>query len=218
MLLNSDLSKRAVVFTAENSWDKSPAAGIWRKKLDRRGEESGRATTIVKYEAGSSFSEHNHPTGEEFIVLDGIFSDQSGDFSKGYYVRNPGGYRHAPFSKDGCTIFVKLCQFDEEDTERKIINTNDANWVPGQEPGSSVLNLHEFKNEHVSLVRLEAGAKLQNHSHPGGEEILVLEGVLLDENNRYPEGSWIRNPPGSTHQSFTDEGCLIYVKVGHLVI
>ena len=218
MYVNDDLTLRALEPTHDRPWEASPAPGVWRKKLDRHGEESGRATTIVRYEAGASFAEHNHDAGEEFFVLEGTFSDQSGNFSEGYYVRNPAGYRHAPFSADGCTIFVKLCQFDDRDTERKIINTQTAQWHPGLVSGLSVLPLHEFDVEHIALVRWEPGTYFQRHGHYGGEEILVLEGVFEDEHGRYPAGTWIRNPSGSVHQPFSKEGCLIYVKTGHLPI
>ncbi len=218
MKINHDLTQRAVEFTADREWEKSPAPGVWRKKLDRLSAESGRATSIVKYEPGSSFSAHDHPTGEEFIVLEGTFSDQSGDFEKGCYVRNPAGYHHAPFSKDGCIIFVKLCQFETGDGTRKVIDTTQAQWSPGLVDGLSVLPLHDFEAEHVALVRWQPGTQFNQHTHFGGEEILVLEGVFEDENGRYPAGSWLRSPSGSVHQPFSTEGCLIYVKVGHLPV
>ena len=44
----------------------------------------------------------------------------------------------------------------------------------------------------------------------------MLEGSLADEAGRYPKGSWLRNPPGSEHSPFSDEGCLFYIKSGHL--
>ena len=133
-------------------------------------------------------------------------------------MRNPAGYRHAPFSKPGGTIFVKLCQFDAADTERKVINTKTAQWSEGLVPGLTVLPLHDFEGEHVALVRWQPGTCFQPHQHFGGEEILVLEGVFEDEHGRYPAGAWLRNPSGSHHQPFSTEGCLIYVKVGHLPI
>ncbi|MEB3214064.1 MAG: cupin domain-containing protein, partial [Leptolyngbyaceae bacterium] len=54
------------------------------------------------------------------------------------------------------------------------------------------------------------------HRHWGGEEIFVLDGVFEDEQGRYPKGTWLRNPPGSVHSPFSTEGCVIYVKTGHL--
>ena len=66
------------------------------------------------------------------------------------------------------------------------------------------------------MVRLAPGTRMPQHSHPGGEEIFVLEGELRDEQGSYPKGCWLRNPPGSTHAPYSDAGCLYYVKSGHL--
>ena len=90
------------------------------------------------------------------------------------------------------------------------------NGDPAWFPDYSVLPLHEFGAEHVALVRWAPGTRFQAHTHWGGEEILVLEGVFSDEHGDYPAGSWIRSPHGSRHQPGSEPGCLIYVKVGHL--
>jgi anti-sigma factor ChrR (cupin superfamily) len=79
------------------------------------------------------------------------------------------------------------------------------------------LPLHRFAGETARMVRFAPGTTLEPRDHPGGEEIFVLEGVFEDEEGRYPAGTWIRNPPGSSHQARSDEGCLLYVKTGHLV-
>ena len=75
----SDLKSPAVVNTAEIEWQSSPSSGVERKYLERDTQgEVARATTLVKFAPGSSFSEHVHALGEEFFVLDGVFSDESG--------------------------------------------------------------------------------------------------------------------------------------------
>ena len=72
-------------------------------------------------------------------------------------------------------------------------------------------------SESVALVKWAPNTQFNFHTHFGGEEILVLEGVFHDESGEYPAGSWIRSPHRSTHTPFTQaEGALIYVKVGHL--
>lgn len=216
MDIRSDFNARAVVLPGEESFVPSPLAGVERLMLDRVGGEVARATTIVRYAPGSHFSSHEHALGEEFLVLDGIFSDEHGDYPAGTYVRNPPGSSHAPFSKDGCTIFVKLRQFREDDDSRVVIDTKKGDWLPGLVEGLSVLPLHEHHTEHVALVRWAPGTHFKPHTHFGGEEILVLDGVFEDEHGRYPKGSWLRSPPMSKHTPFTTEGCTIYVKVGHL--
>jgi anti-sigma factor ChrR (cupin superfamily) len=82
--------------------------------------------------------------------------------------------------------------------------------------GLEVIPLHGFGSEHVALVRWAPGTRFQPHSHPGGEEIFVLDGVFQDEHGSYPAGTWLRNPPGSVHRPWSDPGCTIWVKTGHL--
>ena len=81
----------------------------------------------------SSFSSHTHPYGEEFFVLEGTFSDHTGDFSKGWYVRNPIKSAHAPFSKEGTKIFVKLGQMPLDESEPLRLNTNIIDFAPVSE-------------------------------------------------------------------------------------
>ena len=61
-----------------------------------------------------------------------------------------------------------------------------------------------------------AGTRFTGHRHWGGEEILVVEGTFQDKQGDYPAGTWIRSPHLSQHEPFSDGGCLIYVKTGHL--
>lgn len=214
-MLNMDFSRPVVIDTAQMPWVPSPHAGVWRKPLAREDAERGHATSIVRYEPGASFSGHNHPLGEEILVLDGTFSDATGDFRAGTYFRNPKGFIHAPFSHDGCTILVKLHQFQPDDTTRLAIDTNTAAWHT-YDHGIQVLPLHEYKEERVVLVRLPASAPGIPHTHPGGEEIYVVSGTIQDENGLYPAGTWLRQPPASAHCPVALEDAVLWVKSGHL--
>ena len=216
MEVRSDFQRREIVYTPELPWSPSPSPGVDRRMLDRVGDELARATSIVRYAPESRFAAHRHDLGEEFLVLEGTFSDEHGDYPRGSYVRNPPGSSHSPFTVDGCTIFVKLRQFDLEDQTPVRIETRHAPFVPGAVPGLSVRPLHEFRGENVALVRWEPGTEFHPHIHMGGEEILVLDGTFSDELGDYPAGTWIRSPHGSQHRPFSRDGCLIYVKVGHL--
>ncbi len=218
MDIHSDFGERIVLHTDELVWQASPEAGVMRKYLDRVGDEVARASSIVRYEPNTSFAQHAHDGGEEILVLDGCFSDESGDYSAGMYLRNPPGSQHAPFSNDGCTLFVKLRQFERSDDQELRINTKTNDWYPGLVPGLSVMPLHEHQGVSTALVRWAPNTVFNPHVHPGGEEIYVLDGVFHDEFGAYPMGSWIRSPRYSKHAPFTGaEGALIYVKVGHLL-
>ncbi len=216
MHLHSDLQQRVALDTASLPWMASPVAGVERRLLDRCGGEVARATSIVRYAPGSRFEPHNHGGGEEILVLEGIFADELGEYPAGTYLRNPAGSSHAPFSPNGCTLLVKLQQMHPADQQRQVVPTNEATWRPGLVPGLDVMPLHSFGSENVALVRWQPGTHFPAHGHPGGEEILVLSGVFQDEQGAYPAGSWLRNPPGSLHQPWSEVGCTIWVKIGHL--
>ncbi|MEM7720775.1 MAG: cupin domain-containing protein [Pseudomonadota bacterium] len=217
MRLNADFSERVVIRPEDYDWVHSPAAGVDRMMLDRIGDEVARATTIVRFAPNSQFDPHTHGGGEEYLVLEGVFSDEHGDYPAGSYVRNPIGTAHRPhIGPEGATILVKLHQFDAGDTEQKVIDTKTAAFLPGSAPGLAVLPLHSVPGENVALVRWEPGTKFSGHAHWGGEEIFVLEGTFQDEHGDYPAGSWIRSPHMSRHTPWSDGGCLIYVKTGHL--
>jgi len=217
--INPALTRRVVVETASLPWEPSPSGTVWRKPLYRQGGEFGPVTSIVRYAPGGSFREHNHPEGEEILVLDGVFSDEHGAYPAGSFLFNPDGSRHAPRSREGCTLFVRLRQYPGAERTRRIEDTRDpASWRPGLVDGLQVRSLYAEPGypEQVALVRWQPGTRFPRHSHWGGEEILVLEGEFCDEHGRYPAGCWIRSPHGSVHEPWSDTGCLIYVRVGGL--
>lgn len=220
MQLRHDLSQRVVVRPGDEAFVPSPQAGVVRLMLDRDGDGDGevvaRATSLVRYEPKSTFPEHIHGGGEEIFVVEGTFEDDHGAYPAGTYLRNARGSRHAPRSATGCLLFVKLHQFQSDDDSQLRITTTETPWRQGIVPGLRVMPLHEHRGEHVALVRWAPGTVFQRHSHMGGEEILVLEGTFQDEHGDYPRGTWMRSPHSSTHAPFSQGGCTILVKVGHL--
>lgn len=214
--LNADLSQRVVINSEALEWAASPSPGVWRRMLERAGAESGRATSIVCYDSGASFPSHFHPAGEEFLVLEGVFSDEAGDYPAATYVLNPAGSSHAPRTRDGCILFVKLCQYEGANRPRRVVDTRAMTWEPGPAPGIQLKPLYAQDGypERMMLMKWEAGARMEHHAHPGGEEILVLKGTLADESGAYPHGTWIRNPPGSSHSPHSPDGCVIFIKLG----
>jgi anti-sigma factor ChrR (cupin superfamily) len=86
MEINADYSKRVVAHLSEAKWMPSPQNDVDRFMLDRVGEEVGRATSFVRYRPGASFPRHVHGGGEEIFVLEGVFSDEHGDYPAGTYI------------------------------------------------------------------------------------------------------------------------------------
>ncbi len=219
MHLNADFDRRAVVHAARLDWVTSPMRGVDRRMLDRIGDEVARATSIVRYAPGSHFSPHTHDGGEEFLVLDGVFQDERGDYPVGSYVRNPPTSRHTPGSEIGCTLFVKLWQFDPADRTQVRVATAGRPLTRGDDRNSvSVLPLFEDPQENVRLEEWAPNAPIDIAAR-GGLELLVLTGSFDEHGEHCTEHSWLRLPPGAAFDAVAaPSGCRVWVKSGHLAV
>ena len=217
MNLNSDFSARAAVHAGRLDWTPSPIPGVDRRMLDRVGAEVARATSVVRYAPGSRFSPHTHGGGEEFLVLDGVFQDEHGDFPAGSYIRNPPTTSHTPGSEPGCTIFVKLWQFDPGDRTSVRLDTGSGAYSPAAgRPGVDAMHLFEDAHEQVRLERWAPGSAVALPV-PGGTELLVLDGSFMEGDEAFTVQSWLRLPAGATLQAVAgNEGCRVWLKTGHL--
>lgn len=217
MRINADFGARVAINAARMDWVPSPMKGVERKMLDRIGGEVARATSIVRYAPGSRFSPHTHDGGEEFLVLDGVFQDEHGDYPAGSYVRNPPTSRHLPGSAPGCTIFVKLWQFDPGDRRRVAVNTGGVPLKPlAGTPGITGAAIFEDARETVRIERWAPGARVAV-TPAGGLEVLCLDGSFIEEGETFAMQSWLRLPVGTTLKAVAGPGgCRLWVKEGHL--
>jgi len=167
MNIHSDYSKRVVINHNDLPWKSSPEAKVERRMLDRIGDEVAKATSVVRYKPNSKFPKHIHERGEEILVLKGVFSDETGDYPEGTYMKNPPGSSHAPFSKEGCELFVKLRHLGAEQVEREIINTKIAQWHQGLVPGLKVMPLMQ-QGLGSTLVKWDPETYFNPHQHFGG--------------------------------------------------
>lgn len=215
---NDDFTQRVLLHSDELEWIASPMKGVERRILDRIGDEVARATSIVRYAPNSVFSEHTHTGGEEFIVLEGVFQDEHGDFPAGSYIRNPPTSSHTPGSKMGCKIFVKLWQFDAKDRTSVKLDMNTMDYEPATDrKGVSVLRLYEDDRETVQVENWAADATV-NIDAPEGAEFLVLAGGFATDNNEIlRKESWLRVPKGGSLQATAGtQGAKVWMKTRHL--
>tara|TARA_B100000676_G_scaffold181703_1_gene178464 strand:- start:84618 stop:85292 length:675 start_codon:yes stop_codon:yes gene_type:complete len=213
--LNDDFNKRVVIDTNLMDWQASPSPNVWRKRLHHSGPaEAGVVTSIVRYEPGSEFPAHPHPDGEEIFVLDGIFSDDSGDYPAGTYILNPEGFSHAPSSGPGCTLFVKLRQYTGARLQvRKNSKVLDWRESPDGQFKTLLLDDQEGFLGRTELIRILPDAKMVAGKYQNGTKIFVLEGAFGDESGDYSRGFWIRNPPANENNILrTRDGCTLLLK------
>lgn len=241
MKIRADLSVAHVVDSNKIPFVDSPVKGVERRMLDRDGVEVARATTIVKYAPFATFSKHTHTGGEEFLILDGVFSDEiSGDHGRFCYCRHGIGTTHAPWTgENGALLLVKLRQMnDKTEAPFTVVDTpNSKDWkIISNENEKKRERLELFSNEttgeRVWMERFEAGFQTDQWIVAnGGEEIFVVQGDMKfsnvdgndDENNRHQcsQGFWIRRPISWAGRRFhveTTEGCQLFIKSGHLAM
>ena len=193
--VRSDFAQIAWVAADQQHWTPSPEPGVERVMLDRIGDETAVATSIVRYRKGSRFAPHRHDRGEEFFVLDGVFADEHGNYPAGTYVRNPPGSAHTPRSDEGCVLFVKLRQFLADDLTPVLIDTTaiDATVANGT---TRVHPLHRFGTEDVMLLDGGLGAEYTFDAALVPRELLMLSGVAETAQRRLHPRAWLRVPAG----------------------
>jgi quercetin dioxygenase-like cupin family protein len=218
MKINANFQEVAFSHTSDIDWVSSPMAGVHRKPLDRVGEELARATSIVKYAPNSHFSAHTHGGGEEFVVLEGVFQDEYGDYPAGTYVRNPPQSKHTPGSKEGCVIFVKLWQFQPEDRQHLNVSMDQAKVSFENETGTVLERLlFSDQYEQVKLIELKEDTQWISEANDGNE-VLVLEGTLEYEQQKLVKFDWLRVPAGQALKlRSSGESAKFWLKTGNLL-
>ncbi len=229
--VNSDLSQRVVLQTASLEWSPSPwIPGIYRKFLDRYGNgQFVPSTSVVSFAAGVRDPYHAHPHGEEFYVIDGVFTDHTGDYLPGFYVRHPIRWCHAPYvdmRNAAAVVWVKVSQIAEEGEPIVVKDTCDLelpDWRerPCLEGNIRVLPLYGSPRtgEWVWIETWEPGTRNVVTQPPAGEEVFVISGSLVENGVVHPALTWIRNPVQSTGVPWdrrAPAGCKLLLKSGHL--
>jgi quercetin dioxygenase-like cupin family protein len=217
MKIAADFNKRVVVHSESLEWLASPMAGVDRRPLDRVGGEVARATSIVRYAPGSEFSPHIHHGGEEFLVLEGVFQDEHGDYPVGSYIRNPPQSQHKPGSANGCVIFVKLWQFQPADRQHVCMQTQHLQGLRNPAFNNlTVIPLYKDSFEEVSIIEFTANESLSLQV-AGGAELLVLDGTLQEHNDTLEKHSWLRVPVNSEiNATAGSDGATVWIKTGYL--
>ncbi len=207
-MLNGDMTRSVFVRDIETPWSSSPASQVSRKRFHLVGEpESGQVTSRVRYAPGASFPRHEHPEGEEILVLTGVFSDEAGDWPSGSYLLNPEGFAHAPFSKPGCELFVKLRQYSGH--EHLALNISEV--TPVTHDGFSIRTLFQNESEQVTINHVTSYYQDENTT---GMEGFLLNGTLTVNNESLTQHDWFRIPGGEPVE-ITGSGTL-YLKSGAL--
>jgi anti-sigma factor ChrR (cupin superfamily) len=213
-LVHGDVAQRVVIPSSELDWEPM-RDGMSLKVLDCTATEPLITTTLIRLEPGSQLAEQRLVVAEDIFCLSGGWADHAGEYGSASFVHSPAGSVHAPRSDGGVLLLSKACG-GLDASARVVIDTTQTAWHPAQRPGIQIMMLREHGSVRVALLHLPPGARIDGHDHPQGEEFFVLDGALEDEDGHYPQGTWVRQPPGSRHAVFAEAGCTLFSVAGHL--
>lgn len=114
---------------------------------------------------------------------------------------------------------MKTLVLNADFSERCVVDSDTLAWQASPSPLVQRRLLERLGGEvarATSIVRYAAGATFDAHLHELGEEIFVIDGTLNDEYGNYGPGTYLKNPPGSSHAPFSEGGCTLFVKLRHL--
>ena len=184
--------------------------------LEQREVPAPSRITLRSFEAGESMT-HDGAKLLEILVVRGQLSLNGEALGPASYVRLSPGVSVTFTSTEASMVYLNERTPSEPEADSYALRGADLDWRQGMVPGLKVTSLHQGLTKHTALVRWAPETRFNPHTHVGGEEILVLEGVFRDEHGSYPAGTWIRSPHMSNHRPFTGpEGATLLVKVGHL--
>ena len=104
-------------------------------------------------------------------------------------------------------------------SKRKITNSLNVKFEPFDNYGVPIAGMSWHKisyNEKTGqgsyILKMEPGSKSLSHKHIDYEEFLILDGELIDSDDKiFKKGDFITFEPGSSHSSYTKTGCLLLV-------
>ncbi|ODS93547.1 MAG: cupin [Comamonas sp. SCN 65-56] len=111
-------------------------------------------------------------------------------------------------------------RLNADTSQRAVIHSAELPWLASPLPGVERRMLAREGDEvavATSLVRYAPGSRFSRHAHELGEEFFVLEGEFCDESGSYGVGTYVRNPPGSSHAPWSVTGCTIFVKLRQML-
>ena len=102
--LRSERYRRGAARHCENVLAPGLVTGLSVMPLHQHQHEHA---ALVRWQPETYFQPHGHFGGEEILVLSGVFEDEFGRYPANTWIRSPHMSRHQPFSRSGCTIYVK---------------------------------------------------------------------------------------------------------------
>ena len=216
--INAECDKLVIIRPDEMVWETTDQSGVSRIVLERvNNERLGRETYLIRLDPDTELAPETLNSRIEIFVVEGTFSDGHGEYEARTFIMNPPGTTYTAASRDGCTIYAKRLNGFEDDDQRVVTALSGAEWTPFGHRVAEVVPFykHDQRDVVARVGKVFPNATIMEHDHPGGEEVLILDGVFIDQFGDGVPGTWLRYPIGLAHAPYTaNEGALIYIRDG----
>jgi anti-sigma factor ChrR (cupin superfamily) len=114
---------------------------------------------------------------------------------------------------------IEATSTQSEKSPNQLARSNETQWQPLAEPGVSGIYIkvlrfdEETRRAPTFLLKFEAGATYPAHNHPGGEEIFVIEGDIKLGKDHLHKGDYLYTAPDGKHAVWSQNGCVVLLKV-----
>lgn len=216
--INADCTKLVILRPDQMVWEGTDQTGVSRIILERVNDSLlGRETSLARLAPNTELTPEVLETRMEIFVVEGAFSDGHGEYEARTFIMNPPGTTFTGATREGCVIYVKRLNGFGGGGEPVAIDTSTADWTPFGQRVAEVIHFYKDDERDVTarVGKVFPNAQLMEHDHPGGEEVLILEGSFKDQFGEGLPGTWLRYPIGLAHAPSTgDEGALVYIRDG----
>ncbi|MFT6308080.1 MAG: hypothetical protein ACJA0Z_003250 [Halioglobus sp.] len=233
--VNENFDERVVSLPQSSQWRATQILGIDLRVLEYIPGDNPRLTAQLRLHPEFSPARLGDNPDLEILMQRGELETLTGVYPAGLYLRLPltgeeqlqsltlKCTRHfnafgkcASETEQPALLYLAAGQMLISDSEHRRINTREeSHWLPGPTTGTDVLPLHGHGTGNVMLIRWTETDSFKPGLDPMGDEVLVLSGMLHDEDGKYPAGSWIRNPLRAWQSWGANEGTVVYYKNGH---
>lgn len=203
-------------------WQPHPVAGV-QIALLQIDEQRREVTALFRAEGPVDYPTHDHKGPEDIFMFEGDLEVGPILLGPGDFIRSEVGSRHPHATRDGCVCLVRSCMDDAfldldaplpaEAHFPFILNRgSDRTWSSAMAEGSqiSVFCDDPARHRRIGLGRIEPGVQVSLSQWEGLEEIFIISGDLIVEEQVVGPGDYLRSPQRSLQEFETQLGCSFF--------
>lgn len=212
-------SRLAAMRFTDLSWQPHPVSGVQIAVL-HLDQDQREITALFHAAEGVQYPVHDHKGPEDIYMLRGDLQVGPITLQTGDFIRSDRGALHPHATQEGCLCLVRSCIDDsfldigsalesEAHFPFQLSTSRDQIWQPYATDGVEITLLCQDRprGQITGVLRADPQVHYPLHQHGGMEEILMVSGDLIVEEQVFGPGDYLRSPKGSAHAPWTELGC-----------